>query len=1344
MEMMERILTIFLEREQHVDKCSEELEGILQSWAVEDRSKTNPTENEFFPTVIRGYGEDEFPLVQRPAVLTQYGMDAMLNAGSKTAGVGVQAEDFDNGFVTQVDRSPSISTSTDAMDTNRYVDLNGVRLKLNPTSKVSGVAHKDAGVSFTESWVDRWSEARRYTPFTMCSSYLTWLSLLDQSELSWDTWVERGAKNLLLGVSYLACEWACRSCPRILGKKKKLSIASLLKAWRSDDKTFAVPSWMAEWRKPMSYSYVTAADVGYASKKEEGRAPDSLEHVVRRDIGLAEWSRQTLGEAIGGDQVPETRMPFVERSDGGFPLQSSALTTMGPLRFYLCFSVAMETCGSLHLPKMNEYYMSVNHYLGKNPGRVGRKLGKVVVQMARLLLADVSLDVPLAQMPKGEVTPFVTELQQMHIDDNYARDYLLHNNREAVDAIVKEHAKREVSVSQKHAIAMAICDKAPELTSTMYEVFKEYGGSDAQINKYHVTSFSHRKLDVITHMMSAGSVEGYVRSCQGSLPVSGYKSYTQRRILEGLDTSASTRAVDQFERGIWDQIMPYVSIPSYTDMYHDMHNLSNSKSSGGDRIRIANLKRGTILGDATDTVSEGFSSNRKDVMHLDAALKISKEYMMIKAPPEAPFPVGQRSVPARKLRYIYNLPIPQQIALYRLYKAMVSFMETDDVYSLTHREGVPIFDSCDEINASIMLAMNPLLTSLAIDASSLDQHIGIAHRRIWLEALEHTFGGQVAQDVLTKLGVDYKDIVKNTVESWNDSYYSVPVKGAPEQLLHVDTQPSGALTTAVDNSLATKAMTDMMENVCEMKFLIKRVWGDDFYGIVQIPADETTVNFTDKLDAVGSDAGQVLGTTADSTSGRCVHYLQKAYVGGQIISRRMAYDHENEVGGARMPGMIGEFLDKARDLCVRGGNKTLLNMLQLLTVINGSRATQYGRQALVKFDTMAAAGGTLNRLLVGFNSPNSKLYLELNAAAVLDGELQSDLQPKPKVEVSYKVGRRVLDDKDQVVKCKVGGVETAHRLGELQDSADKALLDPSRVKHRVSEQLQGALGTKITRLSYANSVRGGAEMAVGDVLTSKHLLKKFREKALRDSNYIGSSLRDKPEAQVLSTSSIHTGLRVGRYLIKYALSDQYILKLPRNPKEQFCLLAGAAPLQHFPQHWHPYYTYPRNYRMLMSLLGIHTSARQELNVKNFIKRFSPGRFRKDITAEEVMEAVKHTPPALHRELLTLIGFSDGETESAMGNIANIPLYQDIAKADDYASMPDIAKSCSSTVMRTILQTTSSAAMAEITSLQDIQSVILSHSVSLLADELNVVCTLQETGSGGYNFIRLPTVSISRV
>ena len=168
---------------------------------------------------------------------------------------------------------------------------------------------------------------------------------------------------------------------------------------------------------------------------------------------------------------------------------------MGPLRMFLCFSIALETTGSLHLDDPMEGFNGFRNYLegallylGKHPGQVGRKMDKVVVQMMRLLSADVSMNVPESELVKQqfEDVPYDSPVQRnVRIYDNYSLSILAHNHNVAPN-------KREIAIS--------ISREIPELEIGLMEIFEEYSGSDSAVQKYNVSMYDTRLLDAITHL----------------------------------------------------------------------------------------------------------------------------------------------------------------------------------------------------------------------------------------------------------------------------------------------------------------------------------------------------------------------------------------------------------------------------------------------------------------------------------------------------------------------------------------------------------------------------------------------------------------------------------------------------------------------------------------------------------------------------------------------------------------------------------------------------------------------------------------------------------------------------
>jgi hypothetical protein len=539
-------------------------------------------------------------------------------------------------------------------------------------------------------------------------------------------------------------------------------------------------------------------------------------------------------------------------------------------------------------------------------------------------------------------------------------------------------------------------------------------------------------------------------------------------------------------------------------------------------------------------------------------------------------------------------------------------------------------------------------------------------------------------------------------------------------------------------------------------------------------------------DEVAKDAGQILGTVEDSTSGRVVHFLQRAFIAGQIVSRRMAYDHESPVAGDRLPGSTGEFDDKVRDLAMRGGNKTLLNMLRIMNAVNGSRATQFGRQARATFDTMAAPGGLNNRLMIGFHSPNSRLYLEINRE-LLFGTEKVLTQPRVKMASAATVGRRAIDGittkyndgiTERGVTVSIGGRESKDlNIKTLQEDATNKLLHQDRraaasltrdgdaplrkslaevgaILEEKSQKSAHSSMSILDSLSYERSIANATELAFGDVLIQKHLRPQFREQGLRRAGYIGRTLTAAPEEQVLKAASEHTGIRVGDKTLHYSFEGAHYLMLPSHVDDVYRVVnEEGIMINTFPQRWHPYYALPRHFRMLLGLTGVHAHSSEHMRIRKHLTKFRPvdkstgAPFRHELTPEQIVNLLQKLKKDNHRQaLLRHMGYTPDETAEVLSHLKNVSLYEDLADASDYASVPDVVKSCPGDRMIDIIRIVSPRASNVLSSAMmagnDLSNIVLTHYIALVTDELNVMCSLYNSTRERQTYIRLPTVSIT--
>ena len=271
------------------------------------------------------------------------------------------------------------------------------------------------------------------------------------------------------------------------------------------------------------------------------------------------------------------------------------------------------------------------------------------------------------------------------------------------------------------------------------------------------------------------------------------------------------------------------------------------------------------------------------------------------------------------------------------------------------------------------------------------------------------------------------------------------------------------------------------------------------------------------------------------------------------------------------------------------------------------------------------------------------------------------------------------------------------------------------------------------------------------MLRDKRMNPKFKEKALAKSGFIGkvSNRTSIPEKAMRGISS-HTGIRIGNHRLMYSFDTEFMMMLPRNSKERFELVdINGKLIQSYDQHWHPYYSMPLSVRYMLSLTGVHGGP-DRLKIKSHISKFSPSHFRKDLMPEHVMEGIKRVQRVGGnvREYLKFVGFkSEGdvnEIDSILQNVQRINLYKDLAAADEYSSVFNAMKSCSTRVMIDILSRTSPSFYTLFTSIDDeVSGVALTHYIGLLGDELNVACTQPGSGDDARNFIRIPRVIIDQ-
>jgi hypothetical protein len=575
----------------------------------------------------------------------------------------------------------------------------------------------------------------------------------------------------------------------------------------------------------------------------------------------------------------------------------------------------------------------------------------------------------------------------------------------------------------------------------------------------------------------------------------------------------------------------------------------------------------------------------------------------------------------------------------------------------------------------------------------------------------------------------------------------------------VDTDPSGALITAEKNTVTSAGIQDLIKH--EMKIPQRDyLWGDDAYATMRLPESRTITDVIQEREAIALRAGQVFDTLGGSWSGRGVHFLQVFTLWGQRIKRRTAIDHENPTKYAM--GDIPSLLTKYTMMGTRGGGVDMTNMLILSTIIQGSRFKVFGRQAFLPFPSVAAPGGLVNMVLMGFPAPNSKLWLSTNYQHIMSDHNKADtmLMVQPKIEQPDVVGRRMLRDAESLdVTVTIGGRARSEKASDLLHASRKVLLESTRVESSggsVSRDIsKTAIDNNITdnyeHMAYTLSVHGAANRAVGTQTTEKHLKKWFVEKALIESGMIshkrGAEPSEAREFKMKSRLNLDENVRLGNYIVSWSFDSNTYLKVGEKGKTKervFKLFVNGDFREDFGFMWHPFYSQPQCMKMLLAFTGVH-AGKNVLTIKQLTAKFSPHKFRSDIHAEDVIGMLEKFPSHKARSVLLYIGFSSDEATSLSQWISSIPLYKDLSQVDEYSGLDDSIK-CADTsriveFLRTHIQQ-DGPSMYDYMEERDLAKIVLVQFVSLLTDEFNVAYSAGTVG--GEPIIRLPIPNIKHV
>jgi hypothetical protein len=1294
------------------------------------------TSTEFFPVLIRGPNEEDWPVFEPPAAYTERGASKLLAAYREDNSKGLSPEQVKEGFVRR---------SHNPKDAGFKVNINGVELLKWVSEDPGPVAGKGSklpapateeslpGVIPTEKWfgpgLARWNESFRKLPFTLTSTYLVWLVLIKEKKLNLLAAKKHGIVHLATGLLFQCIEWVSRKGGSLLSKRATTDVRHLFEAWLKNEPPNK-PFWIHEWSSPMKYEYVTASSLGMETKVKMKLAAWSKDEMVKGTPGLdpkkKNKSKEEIVSTIDDKNVLDLRIPFVEPDDGPPRMTMNATSTACFMRMYLGYSTAVEATGSNHLEGFGAYYLEVYRYLAEKPGQRGKKLAKIVGRVPQMIMA--------------------------HERKVWAPTTVLLNSSKELLCVQRIHAD-PLSV----ACMAESLDTQPFLSAIGEKVFDAHERLGPALRVIYdawkdktLAPWSSEVLDVLTHLQSPGSVEGYSRSCLGTLAATGYTLYEMRLTRDGIDSKAPVGneplpAISAVEQDLWTRVLDRIQVPTVEEMQRSLIELSAAKSAGNDSVRIKTT-RATALGEAqgskeTQNKEQNLSNNKKDgVLTLAGDRVMARGVLDGIAQVDRPLRSNVRVTTARIMRLIYNVPLGQQALLRPLYEALKLMMGHEPRYSLRNAKGAPVEVKAAHINNSIHLMLqypNVRMGAVADDASKFDQYKGQRHHDSLIRLLlgkAKALGDDGNRGFSAKYGENYYALLAKMYKSWDRNYFTheVDKENNITVIMVLDTDPSGALTTAEDNTLAAEAALLLMllatnDDSLRTSFYM---WGDDSYTMLKANTPEEFIQKIRTRERVGKDCGLVYDTIDGAQNGLLVHYLQIIYWCGQSFQRRIPIDHENE-SRASIIG-LGSIVDKMISLSQRGGNLDLCDMLVLSTVIQGSRMKVFGKQAKLPYDTFAAPGGLLNRQLMGFSSPNSRLWLNLNWPWLAAEGTEGMVAKRPQVDKAATVGRRLLADGDQMVKYHVGTEGDIVPLRARLESVSKAFIERDRATDSVAAlfRLQRTHGTDVNKnvSHYSEWVERSAEKAMGEAAVERVFNKDFKEQALINAGYIPKRRDDPKPTLEMDPVEKYTGVRIGGYNLSFRMSRDYILKCSRISPRSY----GVFPYQfevhssHLTQpwvttfKWHPYWSRSRHLNLLLSFCGVQTG-RSVISQQDLKQKFSPSHFRPDMTADEVINAVRGAPDGGAQDVLSVIGFSREEIVTLLPHVREIGIYNDLAQVNEYTGLDEILQSIDVSVIRELIQFTAPETINIID--PHVQRVMFTQYISLLVDEFNMVSYL---------------------
>jgi len=1314
-----------------------------------------------WPIFIQGTSGNKYAMpVERQACWMRHGADLVLQNGTTDpdAITGfIRREEFDLLSMNQTDGEyyMEITPINEIEEAKGQVLPSKERVKAKckraEVRKGPDVLKTNAycAMSKDASWYDRYNEEGvRRMPFGVGELLLSqlWQTLRSIDAIPKDApnrdtllkniFISDSVDLLVYGVAYASWEWTVMHAGKDRASSNSVTLENMLNGYVSGSPINIPASWCVLW-KGREVTYVKESEIGYEYKGDgmdlweryEFDRVEKAKKIARREEDLgrsAKFKEQNMSQA-----------PFIERNKSRLApqLTKSSLTSCGQKLIMAIYAAAINAQNSAHLDTfedriMHDYWRDTMMKIMEYPGKYGKKLQKSVFPLMRYVLAYPRVcEVPNSGPPIDGVW-MGTSLQRCE-------------DEVTMISLWDDHGDGTSYTDEK--LRNAVCSVAEDMGYTMARrILTKYCGivtSKDGIVGMPWTYIATDVADIVSHLTRPDVVEGYDYTSNGAKSVYGFDGHVSHLINEGINNKVKQADYQQLLH-LYNEVVQIMVSESFTvdDFKRDLRDIIKGTSGGADKMRV-NYPREVVLGEKRQAktsatkknqnydVISGNTSKKSVTIAAGASLFFQdpQVQMAYALDPEIPKPTANRIQVARKARIVWNARVMTNLVQTWFVHAIEKFEKSNPRYSPKNQTGHGMEDMWDYLRYSVQIVSGDSICH-AFDASSMDQHEGVADKNVVLDAIKSLtkdFGG--AQGTFSDIfGETYPNLLKKWVNMTKRNFFGIKVKGAATQDFECSCMRSGDIYTTGGNTIKTAAVVDSFKGVLETKglsdhirFVLERYWGDDAIAVTEGVNAENYIAFNELFEEHGLACGMPY-SKKKAISGRVLHYLQLLYVRGIFVARGMAIDHENWV--TVYPNTIGSLVSKIVKMGTRGGNLNFVNRMVISYTTLANEMDTFGESTRGDANQIFAANGTLGTAPFGFPGPTARLWLQLNAHALGNiGEMQKIMKRTD----AAKIGKRVtnyLIEKDVPMSFNVSGVPID--VGEPNAQQKKARIEkgevyqqgPASIKTLFEQSFRvlseptrimkpGEVGFAAATaaadaegVGYKDYNRRIFESGVGNSMRDGFLAKFFLAKDLEAAGMIQGgdptkrSKDFKPKMQQTIPMSDKTNFKVGNYDIDVKYLDGagiYITSRQAGAEAfdgtintlWFSVRYNDEEVKRIPFAWNPYCCFRYVQQLSGSLFGIVRKAGSIGGKKDALKSLATGHFRMDgLKPETVFELVtrwERVDGLSREEGLRIIGFKDLEMEDAMATINNMADIEEVDDFDDQTSMSDHAK-CFST------------------------------------------------------------------